>query len=351
LTLPRPVLALAMRPPAIALSAALSRGVSAVLSHGVSGLKLAAAALAAATAGLAIMNNLDVKPAAPGYQVASLAGNETIVFRREAAPPAADENAAARRDDQPVSYFQRAIQTIRFINPNPRVALASVTGDTNRQGLIKVHGFAAFAPKESAQPETGESIVRRIRRPAGTFMDEVDDYLWEVYQRAPIKRDSTGDFTWKDPAAASRMGMSLQDYVIVGMDPGFRERLYHAGRAMDADGIQWSMLSAFRDDYRQTLASGFKARTGNSLHGGSRRTGGYGHGRAVDVTSADGNPDVVWQWLDANGAKYGLARPMPGPDPAHVQQRSESSKASGGVREARIRVAKRQKGKKLARAR
>ncbi len=348
------MLALALRPPAIALSAALSRGVSAVLSHGVSGLKLAAAALAAATVALAIMNNLDVKPAAPGYQLASLAGNETIVFRREASSQAhvTGGETAVRRDDQPVSYFQRAIQTIRFINPNPRVALASVTGDTNRQGLIKVHGFAAFAPKESAQPETGESIVRRIRRPAGTFLDEVDDYLWEVYQRAPIKRDSTGDFTWKDPAAAQRMGVPLQDYVIGGMDPGFRERLYHAGRAMDAEGIQWSMLSAFRDDYRQTLASGFKARTGNSLHGGSRRTGGYGHGRAVDVTSADGNAEVVWQWLDAHGPKYGLARPMPGPDPAHVQQRSDTSKASVASREARVRVAKRNKGKmKLARAR
>ena len=64
-------------------------------------------------------------------------------------------------------------------------------------------------------------------------------------------------------------GLALQEYVIGGMDPGFREQLSRAGRAMDADGIQWSMLSAFRDDYRQRLASGFKARTGNSLHGGA----------------------------------------------------------------------------------
>ena len=54
------------------------------------------------------------------------------------------------------------------------------------------------------------------------------------------------------------------------MDPDFREQLYHAGRAMDAAGIRWSILSAFRDDYRQSIASGFKARTGNSLHGALR---------------------------------------------------------------------------------
>ena len=90
-------------------------------------------------------------------------------------------------------------------------------------------------------------------------MDEVDEYLWEVYQRVPIKKDGGGDFTWKDPAAAKRVNMSLQDYVIRGMDRDFREQLYHAGRAMDAEGVRWSMLSAFRDDYRQRIATGFKA--------------------------------------------------------------------------------------------
>ena len=118
-------------------------------------------------------------------------------------------------------------------------------------------------------------------------MDEVDEYLWEVYQRAPAKRDGSGDFTWKDPAAAKRFGMPMPEYVIRGMDPDFREQLFHAGRAMDAAGIRWSMLSAFRDDYRQSIASGLHASASNSLHGGKRRTGGYGHGQAVDVTSAD----------------------------------------------------------------
>jgi hypothetical protein len=150
-------------------------------------------------------------------------------------------------------------------------------------------------------------------------MEVVDAYLWQVYERAPVKKDNTGDFTWKDPAAAKRMHLSLKDYVIRGMDPDFREQLYHAGRAMDAAGLHWSMLSAFRDDYRQTLAAGFKARTGNSLHGGSRAVGGYGHGRAIDINNIEGDDEVVWHWIDAHGARYGLRRPMPGYDPAHIQ--------------------------------
>ena len=170
-------------------------------------------------------------------------------------------------------------------------------------------------------------------------MNVVDDYLWEVYQRQPVKKDSTGDFSWKDPAAAKRMGLALQDYVIGGMDPEFREQLYHAGKAMDAAGLQWSMLSAFRDDYRQKLAAGFKARGGNSLHGGSRRTGGYGHGRAIDITNADGEMSDVWKWIDAHGAKYGLYRPMPGNDPAHIQQKGDWQKIAVTLRTSRVGVA------------
>jgi hypothetical protein len=168
------------------------------------------------------------------------------------------------------------------------------------------------------------------------LMEEVDRYLWEVYRREPVKKDSTGDFTWKDPAAAKHMRKSLKAYVIGGMDPDFREQLYHAGHAMDAAGLPWSMLSAFRDDYRQQIATGFKARTGNSLHGGSRATGGYGHGRAIDVTSVHGKADsAVWRWLDKNGAKYGLIRPMPGADPAHIQPRGDWRKIAVALRRVR----------------
>ena len=69
------------------------------------------------------------------------------------------------------------------------------------------------------------------------------------------------DFTWKDPKAAEKAGMSLMEYVIGGMDRDFKLKLYHALRAMDDAGLSPGITSAFRDDYRQSLASGLKAAT------------------------------------------------------------------------------------------
>lgn len=315
LTLRRRVIARTLRQPATTLSVLVSRGVFA--------LKIAAGALLAGMVALAIMNYQEPEPAVSGL---ASANNETIVYRRAPPPSARVQGGdAAEQGEQVGSYYPRAVQTVRFVNPDPPLSITAAAREMIKRALIKVGAFVAFPSRESAEPESVD-----MRRKRGTVvLDEIDDYLWEVYQRAPIKKDSSGDFTWKDPAAAKRMGLSLQDYVIGGMDPGFREQLYNAGRAMDAEGIRWSMLSAFRDDYRQRLAAGFKARGGNSLHGGSRRTGGYGHGRAVDVTAVEGtNPEEVWKWIDAHGAKYGLTRPMPGNDPAHVQQRGESSKVA-----------------------
>jgi hypothetical protein len=194
-----------------------------------------------------------------------------------------------------------------------------------------------FVQPQIKDPADNIADAPRPPRKAASTMEDVDDYLWEVYQRAPTKRDSTGDFSWKDPAAAKRLRLSMRAYVIGGMDPDFREALYHAGRAMDAAGIQWSMLSAFRDDYRQSLAAGFKASSSNSLHGGKARTGGYGHGQAIDITTASGNnDDVVWRWIDRHGAKYGLCRPMPSADPAHIQPRGGWHRIAIALRETRI---------------
>ena len=116
----------------------------------------------------------------------------------------------------------------------------------------------------------------------------IDQYLWSLYERTPkvdtvkveerikvkVKKKGktqtvvktltkyiTEDFGWKDPKAAQKTGMSLQDYVIGGMDLGFRRTLYNALRAMDDAGLSPGITSAFRDDYRQELASGDKAHT------------------------------------------------------------------------------------------
>ena len=133
------------------------------------------------------------------------------------------------------------------------------------------------------------------------------------------------DFTWKDPKAAQNAGMSLMDYVIGGMDRTFKLRLYHALRAMDDAGLSPGMTSGFRDDYRQSLASGNKAANDSSYHGGSRR-GGYGHGLAADLVSVKGetraqrciSSESLWKWIDAHGQEFGIGRPYLDKDPPHV---------------------------------
>jgi hypothetical protein len=180
----------------------------------------------------------------------------------------------------------------------------------------------------------------------------IDSYLWSLYERTPkldtvkvpeqrkvkIKRKgklrtvtktftklAAEDFAWKDPAAAQHAGLSLIDYVIGGMDSAFRLTLYRALRAMDAAGLEPGITSAFRDDYRQTIAAGQKARADNSYHGGSRH-GGYGHGLAVDLVSVKGatraerwaSSEQLWKWIDTNGKDFGIGRPYLDRDAPHV---------------------------------
>jgi hypothetical protein len=180
----------------------------------------------------------------------------------------------------------------------------------------------------------------------------IDEYLWAVYERTAkvdtntvverrkvtikkkgktrtVVKSSTKlvdqDFTWKDPKAAERVGMSMKDYVIGGMDRGFRLKLFRALRAMEVAGLAPGMTSAFRDDYRQSIASGLKAATDRSYHGGSFR-GGYGHGLAADLVSVKGetrgqrwiSSEILWKWIDAHGAEYGVGRPYLERDPPHV---------------------------------
>src|SRR5271167_4052211 len=85
---------------------------------------------------------------------------------------------------------------------------------------------------------------------------------------------------------------------------------------MDDAGLAPGITSAFRDDYRQSLASGLKAATNRSYHGGSLR-GGYGHGLAADLVSVKGETraerfiasESLWKWIDAHGKEFGIGRP------------------------------------------
>jgi hypothetical protein len=180
----------------------------------------------------------------------------------------------------------------------------------------------------------------------------IDQYLWSVYERAPkvdtikveervkvtvekngksrtvtktVTKFVNDDFTWKDPDAAEKAGMSVAQYVIGGMEPSFKVRLYRLFRALDDAGLAPGMTSGFRDDYRQSIASGNKAATGNSYHGGSRR-GGYGHGLAADAVSVKGetrsercsSSERMWKCIDVHGEEFGIGRPYLDKDPPHI---------------------------------
>ena len=105
--------------------------------------------------------------------------------------------------------------------------------------------------------------------------------------------------------------MSMMDYVIGGMDRKFKLKLFYTLHAAEQAGLQPGITSAFRDDYRQGIASGLKAATDRSYHGGSTR-GGYGRGLAADIVSVKGNSraqrwvstEKLWKWVDANGKEY-----------------------------------------------
>ena len=179
----------------------------------------------------------------------------------------------------------------------------------------------------------------------------IDRFLWALYQRTPkegiikvheqrkvtvkkkgktvtvtksFTRIDEEDFAWKDAKAAEKAGMPMMDYVIGGMDRSFKLKLFHTLHAAEQAGLSPGITSAFRDNYRQSLASGLKAANDRSYHGGSSR-GGYGHGLAADVVSVKGatqdqrwaSTEIFWKWIDAHGKEFGIGRPYLDRDPAH----------------------------------
>jgi len=227
-------------------------------------------------------------------------------------------------------------------------------------GMLLFAG-AALVPADITAGSIGASSVETssIDMSAVEAVDEcmvaqicIDRYLWSLYERTrkidtvkvpeqikvsvklkgktkivtkTITKLIDEDFTWKDPKAAERAGMSPMDYVIGGMDPSFRVTLYYALRALDDAGLMPGITCAFRDDYRQTIATGQKAQTDRSYHGGSFR-GGYGHGRAADIVSVKGetraerlaSSQQLWKWIDTHEKELGIGRPYLDRDPPHV---------------------------------
>src|ERR1700722_19405882 len=104
----------------------------------------------------------------------------------------------------------------------------------NLASAPEVERHLTLPPDVGAEPREPEIAALPVApAPGAPSVDEVNQYLWSVYQRTSTKLDSHGDFTWKDAAAAARLGLSIQDYVIGGMDADFRELLFHIGQAMD----------------------------------------------------------------------------------------------------------------------
>jgi hypothetical protein len=286
--------------------------------------------------------------------------------------------AVASADAGPVgALLTRAIASVGAVTMSHReldapadasaAAPASDAADPDARettfGLASVS--AAEAPEKRAplvslfRPEPVEDEAQPAAR-AVEPLDEclvvdicIDEYLWSLYERTPkvdtnkvkeqikttvknkkgktrtvtktITNYVVADFGWKDPIAAQKVGMSLKDYVIGGMDRGFKLKLFRALRMMDDAGFMPGITSAFRDDYRQSIASGNKAASDSSFHGGSRR-GGYGHGLAIDLVSVKGATrlqrfaasEELWKWVDAHETELGVGRPYLDRDPPHI---------------------------------
>jgi hypothetical protein len=219
--------------------------------------------------------------------------------------------------------------------PANEMTVASLeTGDTDQS----VSSHAASSPEVLDQCSAEDTCI--------------DRYLWSLYQRTPkedairvqeqrkvsVKRKgrmvtvtrtfttvADEDFSWKDPKAADKAGLPAADYVIGGIDRDFRLKLFQMLRAADTAGLSPGITSGFRDDYRQSIASGLKAANDRSYHGGSFR-GGYGHGLAADIVSVNGATraqrqaasDILWKWVDDHGKEFGIGRPYLDRDPPHV---------------------------------
>jgi hypothetical protein len=285
---------------------------------------------------------------------AGLAGLGSRVIKRVAAPIEASRPTFASVDSEAVDAPQTTVRG------EDRVAAADgVIGDVaspDSHPTPPTEATERVAEEGKPDPVEGEG-----KQPASSVqtLDEcsaaevcIDQYLWSLYQRAPkvdtirvpqqievsvkkkgktrvvsktVTKIVEEDFTWKDPKAAQKAGMSLADYVIGGMDRSFKQRLYRALHALDDAGLSPGITSGFRDDYRQSLASGNKAAIDSSYHGGSRR-GGYGHGLAVDLVSTKGETraerlgwsDQLWKWIDTHGKEFGIGRPYLDRDPPHV---------------------------------
>src|SRR5262249_31651027 len=145
--------------------------------------------------------------------------------------------------------------------------------DTPAQGATETVPTGA-ADSSDAKPGSRSSIDSAAVLDECFVVDTcVDRYLWALYQRTP-KEDSAKfeerkqvtvkrkgklvavtrtissivaeNFSWKDPKAADKAGMSVMDYVIGGVDHDFKMRLFRMLHAAEEAGFAPGITSAFR---------------------------------------------------------------------------------------------------------
>jgi D-alanyl-D-alanine carboxypeptidase len=282
--------------------------------------------------------------------------------------PAPSLAAVASFADKLPPISLAAADAVAAGRPVPETATAEATPASHEPEPIVTAALtdtSEMLPPETSPDQVAKSPVARESGGAHPAVDStevldecfvvdtcIDRYLWLLYQRTPkedavktqerrkvtvrkkgrlvsVTRTFTTvadeDFSWKDPKAAEKAGMPMVDYVIGGMDRGFKLKLFHMLHAAEEAGLSPGITSAFRDDYRQSIASGLKAANDRSYHGGSFH-GGYGHGLAADIVSVNGatraqrftSTETLWKWTDAHGQEFGIGRPYLDRDPPHV---------------------------------
>lgn len=326
-------------------------GNAAVVSDGAAAAAVSIAATATAAVPVTEASAAPVtEPEISAASVTETASEPTAVAQEEKPIVAAALPTASPTETSAVSATATEPTAVAQEEKPIVVAALSDTPLPPEPALVQV----ATANTADPLPNDIKAAVSPIELPDTCLVAEncVDQYLWALYQRTP-KEDSIKeterrqvtvkrkgkmvtvtrsftklvdeDFGWKDPKAAEKAGMPMMDYVIGGMDRSFRLKLFHTLRAAEMAGLSPGITSAFRDDYRQSIASGLKAATNRSFHGGSFR-GGYGHGLAADIVSTKGanraerwtSTEILWKWVDAHGREFGIGRPYLGRDPPHV---------------------------------
>ena len=181
------------------------------------------------------------------------------------------ESTVAEAEPKPFVVASAGDPTLILVPEKPSVQTATAgTDDPLPQDTLP----------QNTLPQEARTAPSRIEIVGECLVVEpcIDQYLYALYERTPkedtiketekrkveVKRKGKlvtvtrsftklvdNDFTWKDPNAAERVGMSMSDYVIGGMDKSFKLKLFRMLQAAENAGLQPGITSAFRDDYRQ----------------------------------------------------------------------------------------------------